>query len=137
MAFRLDSLKREYKNNSQLVCKKWFDDNYDPSVASIYFAKYKYDDMPTVGFVKKNKLNGYYQQLDNKLHSKAFGMGLCIDNELTYIWVFSNRGNPEVPQEMLNSSLYESCEWVQIESTDNKIWDYFYPGEEVDSYLYL
>ena len=136
MAFRLDNLKREYKNNEPSDVKRWFADNFDPETSSIYFAKYKFDDVSSVGFVRKNQVNGYYQQLDNKLHRFAFGQGLFQNGELTFVWVFSNKDGT-MPQEMVNSSLYESCEWAQLDKDDEKLWDHFYPGKDVESYLFL
>lgn len=134
MSFRVDAFKREYKNSSIDEVKTWLSEHFDAEKASIYLATYKEDDIPSVGFVRKNKFEGYYQQMDNKLHSKAFGMGVFADGKMQYLWIF---GAPEVPELMQQSPLYEVCNWEKINADDARVWSLIYPDDESEDYLYL
>lgn len=149
MVFRLDEAKRVYKNEDQESFRNWFLDNFNPEEGSIWFAKYKFDDLPSVGFVLNNQVNGYFQQMDNKLHRSCFGQGVYKDGCLTFVWIVSvgndllvttrrDKGNPEIPTEMKEGPVYSSCEWTLIDDpVDRRIWDHFYPGEDTRSYLFL
>lgn len=134
MSFRLDNFKRKYKNDSKKDVITWFNETFDWNKNCVYYAEYKYDDMPSFDFVRNNKVNGYYQQLSNKLHRSAFGNGLFRDNKLTFVWIF---GNKDLPKEMLDSSLYESCDWSKLDKESNKLWEYFYSEKDSESYLYM
>lgn len=133
MSFRVDDFKREYKNQPQGQVKSWLQEHFDPEQASIYLAVYKEDDIPGVDFVRSNKFNGYYQQMDNKLHSKAFGIGVYHEGQMEYLWIF---GEKEIPPLMKDSPLYEVCDWVPLSLNNEKIWSLVYP-ESDETYLYL
>lgn len=135
MGFRADAIKREYKNSSKDEFMKWLSENFDENTNSIYFATYN-DDIPSVGFVRSNKVNGYFQQFDTKLHRTTFGQGIFTNGKLTFVWFFStNDGN--VPVEMTTSSLYEACEWKKVCKDDEKIWTHLYPSDDSETWIYL
>lgn len=134
MSFRVDAFKREYKNKPIEQVKTWLSEHFDADKASIYLATYKEDDIPEVGFVRKNKFNGYYQQLDNKMHSKAFAMGVYADGQMHYVWILST---PEVPVMLKDSALYEVCTWEKVTPEDTRIWTLIYPDTEAESYLFM
>jgi hypothetical protein len=134
MSFRVDAFKREYKNNSPEEVKAWLKDHFDQEKACLYLATYKEDDIPSIGFVRKNKFNGYYQQMDNKLHNKAFGMGVYQEGKMQYLWIF---GESEIPALMKQSPLYDVCDWESLSVEDERIWHLIYPSDEVENYLYM
>lgn len=132
MVFSVDGIKREFSNKSKEEVIEWFNKTYDKKKAVLYYAKYKYDDVPSVLFIRSNKINGYYQQLNNKLHRLAFGVGVWHDKTLSYVWVFRGK---EVPKEMKDSSYYKSCDWEELEQTDGRMWEHLYP-EDGEKYVY-
>ena len=135
MGFRADAVKREYKNSSKEEFMKWFSENFNDDTNSVHFATYT-DDVPSVGFVRSNKVNGYFQQFDTKMHRTTFGQCVFADGKLTFVWVFSTKDG-SVPDEMTSSSLYEVCEWEKIEKDDERLWSTLYPNEDTDHWLYL
>jgi len=130
MPFRIDAFKREYSNNEKIGVISWFDKNFDGG--SIYLATYKYD-VPSIQFIRQNKVTGYYQQFDRKLSRTACGAGIYHNNKLTFVWIFSTA---DIPPEMVSSSLHDSVEWTKIDANNAELWSHFYPDDDAELYIY-
>lgn len=129
MKFPLDPFKSEYSNNPQDLVINWFNENYQECENnSIYLAKYKNEDLPTIEFIRKNRINGYFQQFDTKIHKIAFGSGFYKDGKLSFVWIFSHE-NKEVPELMKDSSYFDSFDWTEIDKNDPEILNHLFPTD--------
>ncbi|KAG4304354.1 hypothetical protein PORY_002329 [Pneumocystis oryctolagi] len=62
--FVLDEWKRQYSNNDPSVAMKWFWENLDADVYSLWKVDYKYNDELGLVFQSSNLCGGFFQRLD-------------------------------------------------------------------------
>ena len=124
MALRFREFKGLYYNSTQEEVMTWFESKFDPEANSMWIASFT-DNIPSVGFVRDNKITGYYQQFDNKLKGIMFGSGVYHNGKLTFAWIF---GESDIPEKFRETSFYDSCQWKQC--TNLELWEHFYPSQE-------
>lgn len=135
MSFTLDNFKREYTNGDKEIVLKYLNENCDFKNFKFYHAKFnsKYDDIPTISFVRANRINGYFQQFDNDMHKIAFGVGSYKNNELNFVWLLDMKNG--FPNVLKDSTMYENFDWHEVDK-DNEIVLSILFDEKEEAYIF-
>ncbi len=130
MSFALDNFKREYSNSEKDQVLKYLNENFDPKNFKFYLTKFnfKFDDIPSVSFVRANRIHGYFQQFDDKMHKLAFGVGFYKDNMLSFVWLLDIKDG--FPKEMKDSSMHDNFDWQEIEKDNENIATHLFDEHE-------
>jgi len=159
MTFNLDAWKREFSNSIDPETSiKWLIDNFNHHTHGIRQAEITGLN-GSMKFIRANTINGYFQQLDGKLHKTAFGVAIINPQDpttATCLWLFKfsdpvagadNKTDLEekvdhemIPSEMVDSALDGACEnsWkiVGTEQLESLSRSYFFPPPDSESYVF-
>lgn len=97
-----------YEKNSH-QCLKSLIDNKQLDDYSVYIGVLN-DVLPTIEFVRNNRINGYFQSLDNKLSKNTFGMFQFRNDDQYFVFLFKD----DMSELFKESSLYDACNWTKI-----------------------
>ena len=114
----MNTWKDIYYKNEYLTSKGWFFSHVTGDTPSIYYAEYT-DELPSIDFMIKNRINGYFQELMNvkNFSNMAHGRVIIDGKNIKFIWIFTTA---YIPDDMKYSALYPCCKWEKITKDDTR-----------------
>jgi len=120
--FNMEEWKRFYMNNPFETSAKWFWDNLDVKVNSVWIANYKYNEenKGKESYLVLNQLGGIKQRLE-PFTKTTFGVMALVGSEqapeITCLWVYENK---QVPKEIQEESDYPMFDWIRCDWKNDK-----------------
>ena len=132
ISFSMNQWKDIYYKNGYLYSKNWFLIHSTDVIPSIFYAEY-IDDLPQLEFMINNRINGYLQELMNvnQFSNIAHGRVIIDGKNVRFVWIFVTT---DIPNEMVNSTLYPCCKWEKITKND-KLFDTIMFNESDNNFI--